>query len=178
MFAPLEHWHEFYLLLGTAAAALVALQFVAASVGAGFLKFETATATRTYMTPVIVHLSSVLLASALALVPWHNATTCAVVFGIASAIGTLYAGVLALRILTDSADHIEFDDRLCHGVAPPIAYAAGIAAAVMFRLGTGHAAEVLAAGLLLLLGVNIRNAWDSTLFLVRKHTEAHTSHTP
>jgi len=27
MFAPLEHWHEFYVLLGTGAAALVALQF-------------------------------------------------------------------------------------------------------------------------------------------------------
>jgi hypothetical protein len=29
----LEHWHDFYLLLGTAAAALVAPPFVAASVG-------------------------------------------------------------------------------------------------------------------------------------------------
>ena len=37
MFAPLEHWHEFYVLLGTGAAALVALQFVAASLGAGYL---------------------------------------------------------------------------------------------------------------------------------------------
>ena len=42
MFAPLEHWHEFYVLLGTAAATLVALQFVAASVGAGYLSFEKA----------------------------------------------------------------------------------------------------------------------------------------
>jgi hypothetical protein len=33
----LKDWHEFYLLTGTAAAALVALLFVAASFGAGFL---------------------------------------------------------------------------------------------------------------------------------------------
>jgi hypothetical protein len=33
----LERWHEFYLLLGTAGATLVALLFVAISVGAGFL---------------------------------------------------------------------------------------------------------------------------------------------
>jgi len=31
----LEHWKEFYLLIGTAAAALVALLFVAASIGVG-----------------------------------------------------------------------------------------------------------------------------------------------
>ncbi|MEA2927866.1 MAG: hypothetical protein QOG38_294 [Hyphomicrobiales bacterium] len=37
--APLmEHWHEFYLLIGAAAAALVALLFVAASIGASALR--------------------------------------------------------------------------------------------------------------------------------------------
>ena len=36
--APLlEHWHEFYTLVGTAAAALLALLFVAASLGVGIL---------------------------------------------------------------------------------------------------------------------------------------------
>jgi len=33
----LNEWHEFYTLLGTAAAALVALLFVAASIASGFL---------------------------------------------------------------------------------------------------------------------------------------------
>jgi len=37
----LDGWHEFYILLGTAAAALVALLFVAVSIGAGFLSRET-----------------------------------------------------------------------------------------------------------------------------------------
>src|SRR6185437_1835408 len=159
MFAPLEHWHEFYVLLGTAAATLVALQFVAASLGAGYLSFDTAVATRTYMTPVIVHFTSVLIASALALVPWHSATACAVALGIAAAIGAVYSAILAIRILTDDGKHVEFDDRLCHGVAPPLGYVAGVIAAVMFHAGSPYAAIVLAAGLFLLLCVNIRNAW-------------------
>ena len=33
----LEHWHDFYVLLGTAGATLLALLFVAVSLGAGFL---------------------------------------------------------------------------------------------------------------------------------------------
>src|SRR6185437_9188981 len=107
MFAPLEHWHEFYVLLGTAAAALVALQFVAASLGAGYLSFETAGASRTYMTPVIVHFSSVLFASAAGLIPWHAAMTFALVVGVAAAIGTIYSIHLAIKVLGDGGETVE-----------------------------------------------------------------------
>src|SRR3569833_3390166 len=55
----LEKWHDFYLLLGTGAAALVALLFVAVSLGAGFLNEERAEATRTFFSPVVVHFSAV-----------------------------------------------------------------------------------------------------------------------
>jgi hypothetical protein len=176
MFAPLEHWHEFYVLLGTGAAALVALQFVAASLGAGYLSFETAAASRTYMTPVIVHFSSVLFGCAAGLVPWHSASAFAIALGVASAVGTLYSGILGIRIVSDSSDHVEFDDKLCHGILPPIGYALGLASAVMFDLDSPYAAAALAVALLLLLGVNIRNAWDLTLFMARKHTAAKQDH--
>jgi hypothetical protein len=178
MFAPLEHWHEFYLLLGTAAAALVALQFVAASLGAGFLSFETAAASRIYMTPVIVHFSSVLFACATGLIPWHHATTFALSLGVASAIGTVYSVHLSIRVFRDGGDDIEFDDKLCHGALPPIGYALGVASAAMFHLDSPYAAATLAVALLLLLGVNIRNAWDLTLFMARKHTAAKQSSAP
>ena len=41
----LEGWHEFYVLLGTAAAAFIALLFVAASVGANVFTPESSGAT-------------------------------------------------------------------------------------------------------------------------------------
>ena len=47
----LEHWHEFYVLVGTAGATLVALLFVAVSLGAGFLTDKQAAATRTFYQP-------------------------------------------------------------------------------------------------------------------------------
>ena len=65
----LREWHEFYVLLGTAAAALVALLFVAVSIGVGFLTPERATATRTFISPVVVHFSVVLFVSLLMLTP-------------------------------------------------------------------------------------------------------------
>ena len=170
MFHPLEHWHEFYLLLGTAAAALVALQFVAASLGAGYLSFEKAAASRTYMTPVIVHFTAVLYACAVGLVPSHNALTFSSVIGIAATIGLFYSTAIVVRVLKDAA--VDLDDRIFYGVAPPLGYATGVAAVILFYAGSSHAAAVLAAALLLLLIVNIRNAWDLTLFMARKHTEA------
>jgi hypothetical protein len=172
MFEPLEHWHEFYVMLGAAAGALVALQFVAASLGAGFLSFETASASRTYMTPVIVHFSSVLFACAAGLIPWHHETTFALCLGLAAAAGTIYSVHLAIRVFRDGGDDIEIDDKLCHGIAPPISYAIAVVSAVMFHLGSPYAGALLAVSMLLLLAVNIRNAWDLTLFMARKHTEA------
>ena len=66
---PFEHRSDFYLLVGTAAAALLALLFVAVSVGIGYLTDERAAATRTFFSPIIVHFTVVLFLSAVALAP-------------------------------------------------------------------------------------------------------------
>jgi len=69
----LKGWHDFYLLVGTAGATLLALLFVAASLGAGFLTQERQGGTRTFMSPVVVHFTTVFFLSAIALVPSHQA---------------------------------------------------------------------------------------------------------
>jgi uncharacterized membrane protein len=124
------------------------------------------------MTPVIVHFSAVLFACAAGLIPWHAPVTLALSLGVASAIGAVYSAFVAYRVFRDDHEQVEFDDYLCHGVAPPVAYAAGVVSAIMFLLGSPQAAAALAVALLLLLAVNIRNAWDLTLFMARKHTAA------
>ncbi len=54
----LKEWHDFYVLLGTAGATLLALLFVAVSLGAGYLTEEHQSATRMFMSPVVVHFTS------------------------------------------------------------------------------------------------------------------------
>jgi len=75
MWAPeaLKEWHDFYLLVGTAGATLLALLFVALSLGVGYLTEERQAATRTFMSPVVIHFTSVFFLSAIALLPWHQA---------------------------------------------------------------------------------------------------------
>ena len=48
----LHAWHEFYLLVGTAAATLLALLFVAVSLGTGYLSDKDQRGPRTFMSPV------------------------------------------------------------------------------------------------------------------------------
>ena len=162
----LEHWHEFYLLIGTAAAALVALLFVAASVGVGILSPHTAGPTRTYMSPVAFHFTSVLFISTVALVPSHTRASIGLLVGLDAVAGITYGSFILRRLFSDSISDLA--DRLCYGAGPLVAYLGGLVAAVLFLRGSVWAPEVLAAAALLLLIVNIRNAWDLMLAMARR----------
>jgi hypothetical protein len=59
-------------LVGRAGATLLALLFVAVSLGAGYLTEERQSATRTFMSPVVIDFTSVFFLSAVALFPWHQ----------------------------------------------------------------------------------------------------------
>jgi drug/metabolite transporter (DMT)-like permease len=118
----LDGWHEFYTLLGTAAAALVALLFVAASIGAGYISAERGSPTRTFTTPVVFHYTFVLFLSLVSLIPSNTDTSFAVIIGL-SAVGALaYSGFVLHRVMRSNAK--DLDDRLGYGAGPLAGYAA------------------------------------------------------
>jgi hypothetical protein len=159
-------WHDFYMLLGTASAALVALLFVAVSIGASFLTPERSVATRTFMSPVVFHFSTLLLTSLVALVPSHTALSLAAGIVLIAIAGLGYTSVvlvgLARASVRDSAD------RFGYGIFPLAAYLAMLAAAGLTISQAALSADILAAALLVLLAVNIRNAWDLMLAFARQ----------
>jgi hypothetical protein len=165
----LEHWHEFYLLMGTAAAALIALLFVAASIGAGILSPERTTATKTYMSPVVVHYTSVLFVSLCALVPSQTLRSLALLVGLDAVGGFVFCAVILARLFTDGI--ADLADRFGYGLTPLLCYVATLVAACLLWMGSPWSAEVLAAALVLLLIVNIRNAWDLALAMARQHSK-------
>jgi small-conductance mechanosensitive channel len=168
-FAPhLEHWREFYLLVGTAAAALVALLFVAASIGAGYLSAARASATRVFTSPVVFHFTAVLMACSLGLIPSHTRASFALLIGAGSLMSGIYSIRVSLRVLESTT--IDRADKLFYGTAPVLAYAAGLVAAGLIFLDSRWGIEVLAGALFVLLLDNIRNAWDLMLFFSEKHS--------
>ena len=56
-----HHWHDFDLLIGTAAATLVGLMFVAASIGASVFTEKSRAAMQAFISPTVVHFTSVLV---------------------------------------------------------------------------------------------------------------------
>ncbi len=162
-----EHWHKFYGLLGTAAATLVALLFVAASVGVGLLTSERATGTRLYLSPIILHYASVLFISLIILIPALSDRMLGTIIGLCGAVGLVGSVVITVRLFRDKKS--EFVDRFAYGTWPFVAYAGVAAAAVLIAMSSPHAPIILAAALLLLLLVNIRNAWDLTITFARRH---------
>lgn len=166
----LERWHDFYVLVGTAAATLVALLFVAISLGAGFLSAERTAPTRAFFSPIIVHFTAILMASALALAPEHIGSVVSVVIAAIAIVGlpiSLFSTVQLLRNRWTS----YLQDYLCYGMLPAICYAVLLIAAWMIFIDNDAALDVLAAALLCLLAINIRNAWDLTLSMVHHQTE-------
>jgi hypothetical protein len=164
----LEGWREFYLLVGTAGATLLALLFVAATLGAGFLTEERQLATRTFMSPVMIHFTSIFFLSAVAMVPHHNATFFAAIIGVTALFGVTVATYITVQVLrTDMTRY--WQDYFAYGLWPVVAYLALLGAAVLIYLRIEVGLDVLGGALLLLAIVNIRNAWDLTLTMVRRH---------
>jgi hypothetical protein len=162
----LESWHEFYGLLGTAAAALVALLFVAASIGAGFLSTDRDSPTRIFTTPVVFHYTFVLFVSLIALMPIETDSSLAIVIGISATGALLYSIFILIRVLDRGLPDIE--DHIGYGACPPAAYAATLAAALFIWHHSVIGPPLLAGALILLLLINIRNAWDLTVFFAQR----------
>jgi hypothetical protein len=62
-------WHNFYLLLGTAAATLTGLMFIVVSLGPRLIATHTATGVRAFVTPTVMYFTTVLVVAALMTIP-------------------------------------------------------------------------------------------------------------
>jgi len=164
----LDAWHEFYALLGTAAAALVALLFVAVSIATSVLTQDADSRrnTGTFMSPVVFHYANVLFLSLIALIPTQTFESFAVVIGVASVGSVGYSVVVFVRLLHNPI--ADLADRFCYGAVPLLCYASGLVVAPLVFEERAAGLNILAGAALLLLVVNIRNAWDLMISLARR----------
>jgi hypothetical protein len=88
--ALLTRWANFYVITGSAAAALTGLQFVVITLGAERNRGNADT-NRAFGTPTIVHFCTVLLIAALLNAPWPSLAGVAFVLGLCAVAGLLYA---------------------------------------------------------------------------------------
>lgn len=170
----LHEWHEFYVLLGTAGATLLALLFVAVSLGTGLLSNKDQRGTRTFMSPVVIHFTSVFFVAAICLIPSHGPVFFSALIAATAVVGIVVSAVTSVQVIRkDWTQYVP--DYFAYGLLPVAAYLTLLVAGVMIYAGMNYAPEVLAGALLALTIVNIRNAWDLTLSMVRHHADERRS---
>ena len=159
-------WESFYVIVGSAAGALIGLQFVVLTLLAERPHLGSPEAGAAFATPTIVHFSTVLLLSAVLRVPWHAIGAFAVVWGLVGLSGVAYAVVVARRMRRQDAYRPELEDWLFHLVLPIGAYTL---LALSALAAPSHARDALfgvGGAALLLLFVGIHNAWDAVAYHV------------
>ncbi len=165
--AELRDWANFYVIAGSAAGALIGLQFVVMTLMANMpVVRDEARAGGAFGTPTVVHFGVVLLLAAVGTVPWGGGDAVAVAWGLVGVGGVAYVVVVARRMRAQAAYHPVFEDRLFHVVLPFAGYAALAGASGLALPWPRPALFLVGAVALLLLFVGIHNAWDAVTYNV------------
>jgi hypothetical protein len=166
----LDGWENFYVIIGSSAAALTGLMFVVISLTTEVrVNAEGANA---FSSPTVLHFCFVLLVAAIVSTPGHTASTLALCLGLAGLAGLGYTIRIIARIRSQKQYTPVLEDWIWHAAFPLIAYAALTAAVVIYWQRTSIMLHVVAVSALLLLYTGIHNSWDAAMYLAaRKHAE-------
>jgi hypothetical protein len=155
MLELLHEWHEFYLLLGTSAAALSGLTFVVLSINGE----RAESGMRGFVAPTVVFFTTVLVVSALMLAPGLSAIWLAVLLALVGFGGLVYLfWVRGQERASESP--LGREAWLFYIAAPFVGYILLFAAAVAIGFSSMVGAAVLAVTMVLLLAIGIHNIWD------------------
>lgn len=162
----LTHWDSFYVIVGSAAGALIGLQFVVMTLIAARPPTHAAEAGAAFATPTVVHFCAALLLSALLRAPWQTVIAPAVLWGFLGLCGAMYAAIVARRMATQTTYLPGFEDWLFHVALPLAAYAMLTLSAFAARAYTREVLFGVGGATLLLLFLGIHNTWDAVVYHV------------
>src|SRR5437763_16630013 len=95
----LDGWENFCVIVGSAAGALIGLQFVGMTLLADMpMARSDAQAGEAFGTPNVVHFGVVLLLSAIVSAPWHGIAIVAILWGLVGLSGVVYSIIVARRM--------------------------------------------------------------------------------
>jgi len=156
-----QDWQSFYVLVGTAAATLVGLMFVAISVGSRVITAKDLPALRVCVSPIVVQFFSVLATSAVVLLPTLSPMLLGILFVVAGLIscGLALAGLPVMR-----RSNLDVQEWTWYLLVPGLSYLLLVGTGIGLLLRAGQAPSGLAVATILLLIAGIRNAWDLVIF--------------
>src|SRR5262245_34494814 len=94
----LRDWQNFFMLTGTASATLVGLMFIAATLGSNLAPQDERLTINTWVTPTIIHFSTVLIFAVLVAVPTLTGQSFGLLLGLFGLLGLGYVARVGYRM--------------------------------------------------------------------------------
>jgi len=166
-----EGWDNFYLLIGGAAGGLIGLLFIVVTLlsgGEGALKLRAASI---YMTPNVAHLAMLLVLSAMTAAPRLSITAQAVLVIIGALACMAFNGRALIMLGVGVFKPSHWSDLWAYGVAPFVACIGLAGAAGSAWSAPEWAARGIAASMIAMLLLAVRNAWDLVTWITAKGDE-------
>ena len=167
--AWLNAWENFYVVLGSSAAALTGLMFVVTALIVDFRGTEQQL--EAFGTPTVVHFGASLLVSLILSAPWPTMLGLRVALGLFSLAGTVYVVLVARRARRQTDYAPVFEDWLFHAGLPSASYVSVAFAAWLLPRWPAPLMFVFGAASVLLLFVGLHNAWDTVTYVLVQRWE-------
>jgi hypothetical protein len=156
-----EDWQDFYLLIGSAGAALIGLVFVVVTLTSRMQRSSALRGAALYMTPLVFSLGVVTVLSGVAMAPKLSAHTVGTLVAAVALWGLGHSVFVGYGIKAHKGPvEPHWQDFWAYGFCPGVVYLALLGVGVAFWRDPGTAAYAMAATLMVLLMLTIRNAWD------------------
>ena len=170
MSEALHAWHEFYLLVGSAAAALTGLMFVVVSISPGTIASRPQAGIRAFVSPTIVFYATVLVASAVMMAPHAAPRLIAFLLGLGGIAGLLYMAWIDGHRQWRKAK-LGLDDWFWYLGFPALGYLLLVAGGIALWMRSENGLRLVASASVLLLVVGIRNGWDLAIWMAQNRKE-------
>jgi hypothetical protein len=162
---PFAAWENFYVIVGSSAAALMGLQFVVTVLAAGISLPSAGLSTNAFSTPTIVHFCAALLISGIVSAPWHTVFSPSLALAAVGVTGLGYSLLILRRVRRYPDYALVLEDWIWHIVLPLVAYVALLVNGILLPGDAATCLFIVGASALLLLFVGIHNAWDAVTYI-------------
>ena len=160
-----EAWQTFYLMVGSSAAALIGLLFVVITLSGEVDPSKAGAAQGTFLTPTVLHFAIVFVISCAAVAPKLPPALMAAATAVPALVGLAYAVAAVVRLATGKISAPHWTDYAFYGVLPAGCYLWLLVTACGVWQEAAFAEPSMALGMVALLLLAIRDAWDLATWL-------------
>ncbi len=170
--SPLTNWENFYVIVGSAAAALTGLMFVVITLISGSRVRRSSETVAAFGTPTVVHFCAPLLVAAILSAPWQALWNAGLLLGLSGLWGVMYIVIVIRRTRRQTDYQPVLEDWLWHVVFPLVSYTVLVVAAILLPGNPAPALFGSGAATVLLLFIGIHNAWDTVTYVAIERAQS------